>query len=611
MSPAPARILSNMHLPVLDGIAVRTFGDYGPVGADPAWRADAERRPLSAILPHIPAAERPDALVISSPEYLPIPVDLASFPGMKILLITDWNVCLRFLPDLCRAFDFCFTDWPGYRLLRHAGVGNVHHQPMFGHDPARYRDLGLVRNLDVSFCGNLNATLHGERNRLLARLARWSGDRPVHLRQAFDADYLDVLNRSRLVFNYSIRGEANMRLFEAMACGAVPLVEASNQETPILFQEGRHYFRYEPEGLERKLDELLADPDRIAAAASEARAAVAGHTKADQIRALLETAGRESAMRAGLAEAARSAGKPAPPAHAPAADQPSTRALLLLRMLGSNYTLPEALAEIQARLPEAPGLDAETVPAALMTLLESDPGQPHPAAEGMLDRMSADVRQPPATAAFLRMRLALHRRAWETAIQQSRACIECLASLGSRPSETPEARMGRLRGLYCRYYPPIHLGKGFNSDINRAFREDLADPEGGFRGLARLLTAHCLDAQARAMAGSGRSSEAAACAAAIPPDGYASLDPRAFLAEILPALGNIAGMRRAAEEGFRAKPLDTDQWDRLVSGLMRCGDTPALIACLEDLLMLASRFLPADQAEQVRARLSRERAGSP
>ncbi|HLP40562.1 MAG TPA: glycosyltransferase, partial [Fibrobacteria bacterium] len=307
--PSPrARVLSNVHLPAVAGYSVRTFGDYPALGASPGtWRAEMERRDLRDILPLIPAAERPDMVVCASPEYLPIPRDIHAFPGTKVLLITDWNVCLRFLPDLLPLFDFAFVDWPGYRLLRRAGFANVHHQPLFGHDPEVFRDLSLPRTLDVSFCGNLNSGLHGERNRLAARLALWAArtDRLVHLRQAFGPAYVEVLNRSRLVFNYSVRGEANMRLFEAMACGAVPLVEESNQEAAILFQEGRHYFRYAPGRLEATVEALLARPERIAEAAEAARMEVARHTKARQLETLFATVGREAPS--------RSAGSTPPP----------------------------------------------------------------------------------------------------------------------------------------------------------------------------------------------------------------------------------------------------------------------------------------------------------
>ncbi|MBW8888987.1 MAG: glycosyltransferase [Fibrobacteres bacterium] len=619
MSPAPARVLSNLALPSPDGIALRAFHDYLPPGTDPsAPHPEFARRALRDILPLISAAERPEALIIASPEYLPIPSDLAGFPGMKILLITDWNVCLRFLPDLCPLFDFCFTDWPGYRMLRRAGIGNVFHQPLFGHDPAVFRPFGLRRNLDVSFCGNLNAGLHGERNRLLARVARWAGDRPLHLRQAFDGAYVDVLNRSRLVFNFSIRGEANMRLFEAMACGSAPLVEASNQEVPILFQEGKHYFRYHPDRLEARLDELLSDPARLAAVGDAARIAVARHSKADQIRSLLEFAAREApGLKAGATgpvprDDQGNSGDTVPdaiPYH-------SAKALAKIRLLGSTYTLPEAVAEIQALTPALPGLDAETLPATLLTLLEGS-SEPMPAAEAVIERLLSDGRQPAPIAAFLRMRLEARRGHWEAVLSLAEVCGKILDSLSAPASESPADRIDRLRGLYSRYYPPIHLGKGFNTDINRAYQQDLGtspDPAGplragdeGHSAFARLLQAQCVETQAQALCALGRAAEAMACLDSIPERVFISVDVRANRAQAAEAAGDSARAKREWEAAFAERPLDTRVWDKLAEALVRSGDRPALIAFLEDILVLARAFLPEDQALRVRERLDQER----
>ena len=590
MPSAPARVLSNLPLPAPPGTALRAFRDYLPPGPAPAAsHPERDRRALRDILPLIPASERPDALLLASPEYLPIPPDLPAFTGMKILLITDWNVCLRFLPDLCPLFDFCFTDWPGYRLLRRIGIPNVFHQALFGHDPAAFRDLALPRNLDVSFCGNLNAGLHGERNRMLARVARWAGPRPVHLRQAFGRDYAEVLNRSRLVFNWSIRGEANMRVFEAMACGAAPLVEASNQEVPILFQEGRHYFRYEPGRLEARLDELLGDSARIAAVGEAARAEVARHTKAAQIGALLATAGREAPGRRpaarGSADGAKAAAK--------------------LRMLGSSYTLAEAIAAIRSLEEALPGLEEETLPGALLTLIEGEAGS-LPSAEGLLERLLSGGRQPHAVEAFLRMRLEARRGRWHAVLSHAETCLLALDALRAAPAPGgPAEGSDRLRGLYARYYPPIHLGKGFNSDINRAFALDAAS--GGWEGFARLLQAHCRASQARAHSALGRPDAALACAEAIPVDGYASLNARSARAQVAEAAGDAPRARREWEAACAESPLDAAAWDKLADALMRAGDKPALVAFLEDVVILARCFLPEDQARQAQARLAQER----
>ncbi|MDB5104012.1 MAG: hypothetical protein JWP91_1701 [Fibrobacteres bacterium] len=606
MPSVPINVLTNLRLPPADGFLLRTFGDYLPGGPDPSWRAEKERRDLADILPLIPAAEKPDILVITSPEYLPIPTDLSSFPGTKILLITDWNVCLRFLPDLCPLFDFCYTDWPGYRLLRKAGIANVHHQPLFGHDPEAFRFQGKQRNLDVSFCGNLNAGLHSERNRLLARLVRWGRERPLHLGQAFNEAYFDILNRSRLVFNYSIRGEANMRLYEAMACGAVPLVESSNQEVGILFQEGLHFFRYEPDRLEENLDALLADPARIEAVSLAARAAVARNTKSEQIRALLSHVGRESAI-----SAFRGPGS-AGSATAPAADAASLKALVKLRVLGSGYTMPEALSELRAREQGLPGLYAETLPACLLTLMESHPGEAMVSANNVLEAMLREGGRPEPVRALLRMGLfSLHGR-WPEVLEESQACLKALERVesdasgqGGYASAGTMDRSGFLT-LYAHFYAPVDLGKGVTSDLNRAYRQDIA--EGSPRGYLGLMRAHCLAAQAVALLALDRPREALERAERIPAGRFASLEPNGLITDACRRLGDIPRMREVLRAWFREKPLDTEVWNRMVAGLGEGeGEKAELIAFLEQILGLSRFFLNRDQAEKVRELLESRR----
>jgi hypothetical protein len=603
------RVLTNIHLPPAEGYSLRTFGDYLPGGPDPAWRPEKERRDLADILALIPASEKPDVLILASPEYLPIPVDIAAFPGTRILLITDWNVCLRFLPDLCPLFDFCFTDWPGYRLMRKAGVANVHHQPLFGHDPAAFAFQGKPRNLEVSFCGNLNPGMHRERNRLLARLARWGSARPIHLGQAFNEAYVDVLNRSRLVFNYSIRGEANMRLFEAMACGAVPLVEASNQEVGILFQEGQHFFRYEPDRLEATLDALLADPARIEAAALRARTAVARHTKSEQIRALLDHAAREGAAQVTMAAGPAKPGNPATPIHPaghPATLDPLTslrakKALIKLRVLGAAYTMPEALAELQARAATAPGLDDETLPACLLSLIENNPGESLAAANKVLDLMLDRVKVPAAVRALFRMRLHALHGSWQEVLDASQKSLEALDALAAAPMG-PES----LRDFYGQFHPPIALGKGVNSDLNRAYRRDFT--EASLQGYLDLMRSHCLAAQALALLALGRPREALDLADRIPTDRFASLEPYALLMEACGRVGDNVRLREVLRAWFRDKPLDTSVWTQVTEELARLGDKQELTAVLEEMLTYARFFLPANQADRLREMLEKQRA---
>ncbi len=654
-----ARVLTNIHLPAVPGFSIKTFGDYLTpgqilgkpliIGAPPesdlltagadtpasAWRPEFERRSLAEILSRIPASEKPDILIIASPEYLPVPLDVERFPGAKALLITDWNVCLRFLPNLCPLFDFCFTDWPGYRLLRRAGVGNVHHQALFGHDPAVFRDLGRHRNLDVSFCGNLNSGLHGERNRLLARLALWGVGRSVHVRQAFDSDYVEVLNRSRLVFNYSIRREANMRLFEAMACGAVPLVEETNQEAPILFQEGKHYFKYPLGGLEAALDRLLADPARIAAVAEAGREAVRGQTKSEQIRAALDTILRAGSGVASLGVAAspenldvtrvlpglRDPGV-VEARRDPVAAAAGRKALIKLRVLGKGYTMQEALQEIMQRSGDTPGIAEEALPGAFLSALERHPGKMLPTIDALLTRVLPQTPEP--LLGFLKMKRIFRSGAWTDAAAAAQALLVTLES----------AAYGH--DLYDQFHPPLDLGLGMNTDLNNAYRRDLETASGAFpgkpTGYPALLRALALACQGHALLALGRPAEALEALRKIrPPDinpvpglepapgsiprpgiipdpGYASVDAHGDLAEAQLALGDAAGSASTLREWFRLKPLDTKVWDKVYEGLQKTGDKNGLVAFLREISVYAGAFLDANQARIISDLLARELA---
>lgn len=585
--PVRARILSNLNLPEVEGYSIRTFGDY-PVPGAPPWRAEMERRTLAEILPLIPAAEKPDLLLCASPEYLPIPWDIHTFPGVKVLLITDWNVCLRFLPDICPLFDFCFVDWPGYRLLRKAGLDNVHHQPLFGHDPQRFRFLDRPRDLDLSFCGNLNSGLHGERNRLLARIAFWAHrtGRPVHLRQAFGEPYIDILNRSRLVFNYAIRGEANMRLFEAMSCGAAPLVEDTNQEVAILFQEGRHYFRYAPGRLEEKLDELLAQPERIAAVAEEARREVARHTKSRQIGNLLETVSREGASRS---RPVMDSSMALPPVS-------RRKALAKIRILGMGYTAKEAIEEIRTREKECPGLEVEALPGLLFALMEREAPAIADMAGKALERLLDHPDLPEYIRIFLRMLAAVHARRWEASGTFSE---ECLAALTQVDEEA-----FRPDGSFYRFLlPPVDLGRGINADVNNAFQAGL---QGRHSESARcFLKSFCRYTLANSALQARSVPDIGSLSTEQGERFFASIPRRKLQLDIALLNGSEESIRKACWQWFEESPLDTLAWNSILNGFEAGSAETERKKFLQEMCCLAIYFLDAEQVDRIRALISR------
>jgi hypothetical protein len=158
-----------------------------------------------------------------------------------------------------------------------------------------------------------------------------------------------------MVFNYALRGEANMRLFETMACGAAPLLEEGNPEAALLLREGVHYLSYPRQGLRERLAALAAEPERLVEIAAAAKAEAPRHTKATQLRSAFDFA-------AGLGPAFDgTAARPGRPALASVGERAGIKAIATLRILGCNQSLEGAMWDYQEASGDFPELAYEAV----------------------------------------------------------------------------------------------------------------------------------------------------------------------------------------------------------------------------------------------------------
>ena len=271
--------------------------------------------------------------------------------------------------------------------------------------------------------------------------------------------------------------------------------------------------------------------------------------------------------------------------------------------------MPEAMAELQSREEGLPGLAAETLPAALLSIMENHPGESLASAQPLLDRMlSADPR-PPAVNGLLKLRLSALRGRWEEVLEGSQACLETLDALERvRPLPGPDAAAGEkgigggvasdLVDLYGHFYPPVDLGKGLNTDLNRAFRLDL--PRGVPHGYADLMRARCLADRTRALLALGRPREALETARGIPAGRFASADPYPLMAECCALTGDRDRECTVMAEWHRERPLDTGVWSKRIQALERAGKEAELMAFLEEIYVLARCFLEQGQVETIR-----------
>ena len=228
------------------------------------------------VLARLPVGWEPDFVVLFV-AYSTIPPCLWEAPLPRVGLAADWNVLWHTYRYALPRCDLVVTDARGVRLLRRAGVFGVLHGNLFG-CARTFLDAGTeaTRDIDVLHVGSLHPAHKRERLAWVGEVVRAVGDRwNVVVRNDVDRnEYLRLLRRSRIVFNRSVRGECNLRTFEAIAAGALLFQEAENEEVPRYLRSGREYVRYTAGTLEPLLRRYLEDEPERARIAAAARARV-------------------------------------------------------------------------------------------------------------------------------------------------------------------------------------------------------------------------------------------------------------------------------------------------------------------------------------------------
>ena len=304
-------------------------------------------------------------------------------------------------------------------------------------------------------------------------------------------------------------------------------------------------------------------------------------TKAKQLEALLDAACRDGGPGSRLAGTAASS-----PSSATLA---SRKALAKIRVLGLGYTAPEALGEIQARTLECPEVAREALPGLLFGLAEPSQDPAALPARKALDHVLGDPALPDVLRHFLRMRDGLRAKDW---IGVERTARDCRTAL--EQADSTLLKPGGI--LYSMLLPPVNLGKGMNSDINRAYLEDLTGKGSGGRG---LLERHCRFALAEASLAKGAAAEALAATESLSAARDASLDRNRLRLAAGIHLGDGATVRAICRDWFEDSPLDTAAWERMVEALEKTGEGDGRRAFLGEIHVLALYFLDAEQAARI------------
>jgi hypothetical protein len=257
----------------------RTWVDKMFYPADVAF--DPARGTIHELFAALPQGFQPDLLLIYWPDQDPIPKQLHECPVPVVGVMSDYNLTLPFIVGLWPFFDMFLVDRAGQDLFPRLSFADVRYFCQFSFKAPSHRLYpGTQRDLDVAFAGNLSPLVQRERAPWIERVRQLPhlGITAEVQTNIFGEAYGRFLNRAKIGFNRSIRGEMNLRAFEVPACGALLFMEEDNQEVRDFLTPGEEVVLYNDHNFEDLVQEYLADEPR------RRKIAAAGHRRIQDFR---------------------------------------------------------------------------------------------------------------------------------------------------------------------------------------------------------------------------------------------------------------------------------------------------------------------------------------
>lgn len=157
-----------------------------------------------------------------------------------------------------------------------------------GCDPGLHYMGPRSKEYDGAFIGNFHNGLAGPRIDMLDAFFK-ACPGPIFFGNRTFKEMADKYGKSKLVFNRSINGDANMRTFEAMCSGSCLVTDRVPDLDKLGFVDGVHYAGYSSgEELESVVNDLLSNEEKRETIARTAHTEVVyKHKYADRMKLLL------------------------------------------------------------------------------------------------------------------------------------------------------------------------------------------------------------------------------------------------------------------------------------------------------------------------------------
>jgi glycosyltransferase involved in cell wall biosynthesis/Flp pilus assembly protein TadD len=194
------------------------------------------------LVEHFPRNFEPDLLFYVDSGRQGVPADLDGLNMPKVCYLIDTHVGPEERLRIARHFDFVFlAQRAQVPLFKRAGIRNVHWLPLACSEELHSSVWPQERTLDVAWVGRCMEDATDRRRGLVETVCERF---PNSVRaQVYPQTMADLYNRAKIVVNAAVKNDLNMRVFEAMASGALLITdEADGLED--LFTDREHLVIY-------------------------------------------------------------------------------------------------------------------------------------------------------------------------------------------------------------------------------------------------------------------------------------------------------------------------------------------------------------------------------
>ena len=240
---------------------------------------------MECVLERLPAGWKPDVFLHVDTGLFYTLKNLEALNCLKAIYLIDSHLAFDLHLKLAKDYDIVFAAHkPAVEMFKERGIENVFWVPP-ACDPNLHEKKAEEKKYDVGFVGSSSQ----ERVDLLNKLGQRFN---TYYERCFLERMAEVYSQSRIVFNKSIEGGLNMRVFEALASGSMLLTnEANASGLEDLFEDRKHLviYRNDNELIEFAEYYLNNGDEREEIAAEGMRKVLNEHTYGHRVKDMIKT----------------------------------------------------------------------------------------------------------------------------------------------------------------------------------------------------------------------------------------------------------------------------------------------------------------------------------